>query len=59
MLQSFPPARGVHIPNLKEIAQAISELRAAKVSFFPSYSSSYFRTLAKLAIKRKHVLRSP
>ena len=28
-----PPARGVYIPNLKEIAPAISEIRAAKVSF--------------------------
>ena len=29
-----PPARGVYIPNLKEIAPAISEIRAAKVSIF-------------------------
>ena len=42
---------------LKEIAQAISEIRAAKVSGF--FSSSCFRTLAKIAIKRKCVLRSP
>ena len=28
--QSCPPTRGVYIPNLKEIAQAISEIRAAK-----------------------------
>ena len=27
-------AKGVYIPNLKEIAPAISEIRAAKVSFF-------------------------
>ena len=32
--QICPLARGVHIPNLKEIVQAISELRAAKVSVF-------------------------
>ena len=31
---SCPPAKGVYIPNLKEIAPAISEIRAAKVSFF-------------------------
>ena len=34
LLQSCPPARGVYIPNLKEITQAISEIRVAKVSFF-------------------------
>ena len=34
LLHSCPPARGVYIPNLKEIAPAISEIRAAKVSFF-------------------------
>ena len=33
-LQSFPPARGVYIPSLKEIAPAISEIRAAKASIF-------------------------
>ena len=33
LLHSCPPARGVYIPNLKEIAPAISEIRAAKVSF--------------------------
>ena len=30
LLQSCLPARGVYIPNLKEIAPAISEIRAAK-----------------------------
>ena len=34
LLHSCPPAKGVYIPNLKEIAPAISEIRAAKVSFF-------------------------
>ena len=34
LLQSCPPARGVHIPNLKEIAQAISKIRVAKVLAF-------------------------
>ena len=34
LLQSCRPARGVYIPNLKEIAPAISEIRAAKVSIF-------------------------
>ena len=47
---------GVYIPNLKEITQAISEIRVAKVSFLSSLS---FRTLAKIAIKRKRVLQSP
>ena len=37
LLQSCPPAREVYIPNLKEIAQAISEIRAAKVSIFFSW----------------------
>ena len=32
LLQRFPPARGVYIPNLKETATAIAEIRAAKVS---------------------------
>ena len=58
LLQSCPPDRGVYIPNLKEITQAISEIRVAKVSFF-FFSSSSFRTLAKIAIKCKRVLRSP
>ena len=61
LLQSCPPARGVYIPNLKEIALAVSEIRAAKVSifFFVFFSfSSCFCTLAKIAIKRKRVLRS-
>ena len=30
----LPASQGVYIPNLKEIAPAISEIRAAKVSFF-------------------------
>ena len=30
-VQSCPPARGDHFPNLKEIAQAISEIREAKI----------------------------
>ena len=62
LLHSCPPARGVYIPNLKEIAPAISEIRAAKVSFFFLRffsSSSSFRTLAKIAITSKRVLRSP
>ena len=63
LLQSCPPARGVYIPNLKEITPAISEIRAAKVSIFffvvHVFAPSLFRTLAKIAIKRKRVLRSP
>ena len=34
MLQDFPQTRAVYIPNLKEIAPAISEIRTAKVSIF-------------------------
>ena len=34
LLQSCPPARGVYIPNLMDITQAISEIRVAKVWFF-------------------------
>ena len=34
MLQSCLPARRVCIPNVKEIAPAISEIQAAKVSIF-------------------------
>ena len=34
LLHSCPPARGVYIPNWKEIAPAISEIRAAKVLIF-------------------------
>ena len=49
------------MPHLKEIAPAISEIRAAKVSGYFSwfFSSSCFRTLAKNAIKRNRALRSP
>ena len=36
LLQSCPPARRVYIPNLKEIAPAISGIRAAKVLTFSS-----------------------
>ena len=44
MLQNCLPARGVNIPNLKGITQAISEIQAAKISifllhFFPPFSS--------------------
>ena len=46
----------------REIAPAISEIRADKVFVFFSsffFSSSSFRTLAKIAITSKRVLRSP
>ena len=34
LLQSCLPARGVYIPNFKELAPAISKIRAAKASIF-------------------------
>ena len=34
LLQSFPPARGVYIPNLKEITQAIPRYEWPKFRFF-------------------------
>ena len=42
LLKSCPPARGVYIPNLKEITQAISEIRVAKVWFFSSFFFLFF-----------------
>ena len=40
--QSCLPTRGVHIPNLKVITIAISEIRAAKVSVFLHFFSLFF-----------------
>ena len=49
--------RGVHIPNLKKVAPAISEIGAAKVwgYFFVFFSS--FRTLSKICHKTR--IRAP
>ena len=51
MLQSFPPAREVHIPNLKEIDLAISEIRVSKISNYFSFLC-LFAHFAKNAIIR-------
>ena len=51
MLQSCPPARGVYIPHLKEIAAAISEIRAAKVSIFFFYFFVFLHTCKKMQMR--------
>ena len=51
--QSCPPARGVYIPNLKEIAPAISEIRAAKVSIFFRFFFFVFSHTCKNCYKTK------
>ena len=51
LLQQCRLGRGVHIPNLKKIAPAISEIQAAKVWVFSSASS--FHTLRKIRHKTR------
>ena len=59
LLHKFPRGKGVGIPNLKKIALAISEIRAAKVwVYFLLLLILLFAHFAKSAIKHECVLQS-